>query len=129
MSKKYFVLSALAVTIVPALAFAQGAGASSDPSWFPLMEVAGVIIAIYTVISMSQATGASTGGGLHKVFMLFVWGSIAFAAALLWRAYGEVTGQEAAFVLSFVFEALLYVGLICLAVGGQKAKKVLTVGK
>ena len=61
--------------------------------------------------------------------MLFVWGSIAFAAALLWRAYGEVTGQEAAFVLSFVFEALLYVGLICLAVGGQKAKKVLTVGK
>lgn len=123
MSKKYLMLGSIASFFAPLAAFAQEVGEASSPAWFPLLEVGGVIIAVLTVISMSQAAGASAGGKLSKVFMSFVYASILFAAALIWRAYGEITGGEGGFTSELVYEVVLYLGLIFMAVAGRMARK------
>lgn len=123
-------VSLLAIVVSPFSVFAaEGADVGLDaPAWFPILEIVGAGIAILTVINMAQAAGAAAGGSLSVVFMRFVWGAIFFAIALIWRSFLEITGQESGeqFVAVLIFEIPLYLGLVFLALGGHKAKRILT---
>ena len=80
------------------------------PSWFPFLELGGVVIVALSIAFLMYAM-RGIGGKLGGTFRVLLLGLVVILMGLIWRAACEFQESEG-FYAELVFEICLYAGLM-----------------
>lgn len=124
--KTYSTLICATIVFFGAVSFAVAQGETSggwwlaDPWWFPLFEIFGFIIGIIC-LSFLRKIQKKLGASLFGNAVRFLeYSLISFTVAIGFRAILEIRDIKEFILYEILFEALVYVGLVCIAIAAQK---------
>ncbi len=113
-----FVLGLLFTGFLPG---AMAEEESSDPAWFPLLEVGGAIIGILASVITFRNYSNMKGGAVGTGFKFVTIALVLLTLGLILRGLNEQFGLMGEFFGEMVFEIFIYVSLIALAFGSKKS--------
>ncbi len=108
------------VILIAGLSTAVLADAEESPLWFRLLEPLGAIIGIVALI-ISYKNFKNFGGVLGKSYTYIMAMLALFILAFIWRSLIEQSLIPENIATEVVFEALLYIGVVLIAVASSVA--------
>lgn len=117
-------ISIAAMVMLPVAAVLAGEGEEEMPSWFPMLELGGVLLGIVIsgiAFSVYQSMkGGMIGEGFGKIFL----GILSITMGVAVNGLNEMLGLLSEFGAELTFELFIYFGLILIGFGVKKVSLV-----
>ncbi len=118
-----FLISAISVTRVLAGEDADG-GDGGAPDWFPMLEVAGVILGLLISGLAFKVYLGMQGGMIGEGFKFVVLGIISMTVGIGAHGINELSPFISEFGAELTLELAIYLGLMLIGMGVYKVSKV-----
>jgi len=125
MNGLYKLVSWLLFFAFPAFAFAGDAGQQEEaPFWFPLLEMAGVVLGVVVSVIAVKIYLGMRGGMIGDGFGRILVGVVAITLGIATNGMNEMIGILSEFGSELTFELFIYAGLIFIGAGVMKVAEV-----
>lgn len=94
---------------------------ASEPSWFPLLELAGAIIGISAFFITYKNYIAMKGGAVGTGFKFVTIAVLSLTVGVIIRGLNEQFELMGGFEGELIFELFIYIALIVIAYGSKKS--------
>jgi len=109
----------------PMAAFAGEAGQKEEaPMWFPMLEMAGVVLGVVVSIVAVRIYLAMKGGMIGVGFGRILLGIVSITLGIATNGMNELVGLLSEFGAELTFELFIYAGLIFIGAGVMKVAEV-----
>jgi len=107
------------------LAIAGEVGMEQEmPTWFPMLEMAGVVLGVAVSALAVKIYIGMKGGMIGDGFGRILYGIVAITLGIAANGINEMVGMMSEFGAELTFELLIYVGLIFIGAGVMKVSEV-----
>jgi len=112
-------LSAMSVSLAIA-----GEGEEKMPTWFPMLEMGGVILGVIVSTIAVKIYMGMRGGMIGQGFGRILLGIISITLGIAANGMNEIVGMLSEFGAELTFELFIYAGLIFIGAGVMKVAEV-----
>ena len=118
-------VSLLAFFCFPLFAVAGEVGKQEEaPTWFPLLEMAGVVLGVVVSLIAVKVYLGMKGGMIGDGFGRILLGVISITLGVATNGMNEMVGLMSEFGAELSFELFIYAGLIFIGAGVMKVAEV-----
>jgi len=104
--------------------FGEEGGEEAAPEWFPLLEVAGVVLGLFISGLAFKVYLGMQGGMIGEAFKYIVFGILSIMVGIATHGLNEFSPFMSEFGAEITLELAIYLGLILMGVGIHKVSKV-----